>query len=653
MNRIITGSVRGSARSNCWCQYVRKGWSFLFCATFTTAIYAVQPANEFATLSLDELADVEITSVSKSAEPLRRAAAPIYVITRDDILRAGARTVPEMLRLAPNLQIQQTTSSSYAISSRGFSGNPNAQNFTNKLLVLIDGRSVYSPLFSGIYWDMQDVLPEDIERIEVISGPGATMWGANAVNGVINIITRPATETQGGLLTANAGNLERGGAVRYGSEYGDSAVRVYAKATHFAPSYVTPGDDADDDWSRAQGGFRADWSVDRDRLMVQGALYRAIEQQSSPGDLTASGGHLLARWQRSLSAGGSLQLQTYADQVQRYDTVDNNGFVVKTYDVELQHDWPALGMHSVIWGAGYRNSRYDITPRLSPISSLIFDPHAGTLDLVNVFAEDTMALAQNLKFTLGGKFEKATGADFAFMPSARLAWSFDPYSTLWTSASRAVRSSTPFDRDVVEKLGPIVFLTGDKNYENETVTAYQMGYRVQAWHNVSWSITVFKNIYDNLRSIEFSSTGIPLLWGNAMEGSTMGAEIWASYQALPNWRLSAGWNGLRKNLRFENGSSGLLGVSQAGNDPSSQTMLRSSLDITPALTFDATLRGVRELPQPEVAGYVELNARLGYTVTPRFAVALVGENLLQASHREFTDGDWIRRGVSAQAQWKF
>lgn len=620
---------------------------------FSFVAQADEPTQEFAALSLEELADIEITSVSKSAEPLRQAAAPIYVITRDDILRAGARTVPEMLRLAPNLQIQQTGSSAYTITSRGFSGNPNAQNFTNKLLVLIDGRSVYSPLYSGVYWDMQDVMPEDIDRIEVISGPGATLWGANAMNGVINIITRAATDTQGGVVMVDAGNLERSGAVRYGAENGDSAYRVYAKTTHFAPSRLTTGDDAEDDWSRTQVGFRTDWLAQRDRFTVQGDMYRAIEQQATPGDGNIDGGNLLARWQHSLASGGSLQLQTYFDQVQRYDSADNSGFFVKTYDVELQHNLPEFGANSFIWGAGYRANHYDINPRLSPISSLIFDPHAGTLDLVNVFAEDTLALAHNLKATLGAKYEKATGADGALMPSVRLAWNVDTYSTLWSSMSRAVRSSTPFDRDVVEKLGAIVFLTGDKNYKNEIVTAYQVGYRLQAWRKTSLSITLFKNVYDNLRSIEFSSTGLPLNWGNEMEGSTLGAEVWASYQMLPNWRLSAGWNGLRKNLRFKNGSSELLGVAQAGNDPSSQTMLRSSLDISNAVTFDLTLRGVHELPEPRVPGYVEMNARLGYTVNPRLTVGLVGDNLLHSSHQEATGGNLIRRGIAAQAQWKF
>ena len=615
--------------------------------------HASATSRELATLTLEQLADIEITSVSKTAEPLGQAAAPIFVITRDDILRSGARSVPEMLRLAPNLHVAQTSSSAYAITARGLNGNPQLQNFANKLLVLIDGRSVYSPLFSGVYWDMQDVLPDDIERIEVISGPGATLWGANAVNGVINIITRSADQSQGGVVDVGGGNLERGGSMRYGAVSNDVAYRVYAKSASYEPSMSASGDENDDEWSRAQAGFRINWAAGADRFNLQGDMSNGTEAQPTPGNTETSGVNLLARWQRSLAGGGALQVQTYIDRMGRWNTGDNSGFDVETYDLEVQHELPVLAANEIIWGAGYRIARYAIDPQITPVTSLRFVPRSDSLQLSNIFIEDTLTINRQLKLALGVKLEKASDADLATMPNVRLAWNPSASTTIWSSASKAARTATPFDRDVVETLGGVLFLTGDKNFKNEEVTVYQIGYRTQAIRNMSLSITVFKNVFDNLRSIEFSPGGLPLHWDNRMEGSAVGADIWASYQVLPTWRLSAGWSGLRKNLRYEHGSSELGGLAQAGNDPSSRVLLRSSVDISPTTTFDMTLRGVRELPDPQVSGYVDLSARLGWRVSPSWSIALTGENLLRSRHQEFTDGSYVRRGVFAETEWRF
>lgn len=622
----------------------------LILTTFCSITVAASTTDELSKFTLEDLGNIEVTSLSKSAEPLRQAASSIFVISRDDILRVGARTIPEMLRLAPNLQVAQTGSGSYVISARGFTGNPQAQSFSNKLLVLIDGRSVYSPLFSGVYWDMHDVVPEDIDRIEVISGPGATLWGANAVNGVINIITRNAHETAHGIVNADAGNLHRAATLRYGDENDHAAYRAYVKGSQFEPSRLADRTSAGDDWSRSQSGFRVDSTIDVDRFTLQGDIYRAVEQQESPGDLLAEGGNALVRWQRQLLGRGVLQLQSFYDQVQRYNTGDDSGFVQKTYDIELQHNLSALGPNAIIWGIGYRAVHYDITPS----ASLNFDPSERTLDLANLFIEDTLTIAQDWKFVAGLKFEKATDADFAVMPSARLAWNATPTSTLWLSASKAVRSSTPFDRDVVEFQGATIALTGDKNFDNETVQAYQLGLRAQPTQALSLSVTLFKQYYNDLRTIERDPTTSIFIWGNRMQGHTYGAEVWGAYQILPTWRLSAGWNGLHKNLRFEEGSTELTGLAQAGNDSSNQGMLRSSLDLTSAVTFDTTLRGVRELPDPHVPGYVELDARLGWILNPRFSLAVVGNNLLNEQHQEFTEpSTFVRREFFLQASWKF
>ena len=423
-------------------------------------------------LSVEELMSLDVTSVSKSAEPLSGAPAAIYVITHDDAVRSGATSLPEVLRLAPNLQVVQISASNYTITARGFSGNSSAQSFSDKLLVLIDGRSVYSPLYSGVYWDAQDLLIDDIERIEVISGPGATLWGANAMNGVINITTRKASDTPGAAVSVGAGNLEKGGSGQYGGSLGpDSNYRVYAKGFERSSLDLPSGVSADDGWSKVQAGFRTDWTPGNAAFTVSGDLYRANEAQLGTTDLSITGVDVLARWQQKLANGSNLEIQAYYDETQRFNGGGNGAFALNTYDLEAQHSFSFGRVNEFVWGAGDRVSTYGITNT----ASLLFLPDHRVLNLANAFVQDTVAIQPRLKLTVGVKLEDDPYTGTTPLPSARLAWSATDRTLLWTAVSRAIRSATPFDRDVAEYLGPTLFLVGGPDFRPEKLTYFLRG----------------------------------------------------------------------------------------------------------------------------------------------------------------------------------
>jgi iron complex outermembrane receptor protein len=603
-------------------------------------------------LSLADLAKLDVISVSKSAEGLQRAAASIYVITHEDILRSGATSIPEALRLAPNLLVTRLTASSYSISARGFGGNPNDQNFANKLLMLIDGRSVYTPLFSGIYADAQDVLLEDVERIEVISGPGATLWGANAMNGVINIITRASYLTQGSYLGVDGGNQEQGASARWGGRTGDeTSYRIYGMAFNRGALEQQNGASAHDGWSKAQGGFRLDWSTDHDTVTVQGDVYRGNENQPASDDLLIAGGNLLTRYQHHTDRE-ELQIQAYFDQTERISPQGEGGFVVHTYDLEIQQSLAAGSVHRIVWGAGERVNTYAIAN-----TALSFVPSSRGLTLGNAFAQDTVSFGRSFNLVVGIKLEDDPYWGWSPLPDVRASWQMTDDTSLWAAASRAIRSPTPFDDEVVEKVGQSVILAANTRFRPERVTAYEVGTRSQTASALSLSVAAFYNAYDDLRTIEPAPnpTFLPLYWGNLMRGDTYGVEAWANWQATDWWRLSPGFTVLREQLRFKSGASGLLGLAQAADDPDSHVTLSSSMDLGHRTSFDASLRYVGALPDPALAHYYEMNARLGWRPSHVLEVSLSGLNLLHARHSEFAapSGEYITRSIMAEVKCRF
>lgn len=630
---------------------------------FSIGAASAQPLpQDLGNLSLEDLGNVVVTSVSKNPEPLSDAPAAIYVISHDDIIRSGATSLPEILRLAPNLDVMQLSPSNYIVTARGLSGNQTAQNFPNKLLVLIDGRSVYSPLFSGIGWDAQYVLPENVERIEVISGPGGVLWGANAVNGVINIITRKSADTQGGLVEFGIGSHENSAAVEYSGKLGQHAYyRFYAHDFHQRSFDDSTGKNAHDGWSAPQAGFRVDWQASgANFITLQGDVLDGHEGQGvDEPDRRIAGANVLARWRHAFDNGSNFQLQAYYDNERDWHALSSGAVDLNTWDVEAQHDFTLGDIQHVTWGIGDRAYHFLISDDVRADGSLLFRPNTGTQNLANAFVQDQVALGSRTSATLGLKAEHDPYSGLSWMPSARLSFKPNDKLLLWTAASRAVRTPTLFDEDVLEILnlpgGPLDALNGNPDYRTEKLTAYEVGLRTQWATRATLSVSLYYNVYDDLRTLEPSPAFFPLMFGNGMAGHTYGADIWSSYSIADWWRLGAGVSVERERLHLKTGSNGLLGTAEAGDDPNHRGFLRSSMNLGTGWTFDADLREVGELSNPHVPAYTELNMRLGWQVNDKLNISLSGFNLLHPWHQEyvFPFSDRIGRSVFLDTRVKF
>jgi len=589
---------------------------------------AVPSAKEIADLSLEELAGIEVTSVSRRAEPLSAAPASIYVITADAIHRAGVSSLPEALRLAPNLQVARINASQYAISARGFNNT-----FGNKLLVLIDGRTVYTPFFSGVLWDQQDVMLADVERIEVISGPGATLWGANAVNGVINVITRSSAETQGLMAVAGGGERERGLALRYGAALGDSGhVRFYAKTANIRHTDTVTDTAVTDGTERHQLGFRADWNSNADTYTLQGDTYRTRAEyrgRFGPFELTpiaTTGTNVLGRWTRRLGGDSDLRVQFYFDHSERDDALLYRPRT-DIGDAEFQHSM-ALDNHRLVWGAGYRRAQDHIDPGVF----FAFVPASRTLTWTNVFVQDGVKLQPGLELTLGLKFERNDFTGTETLPNLRLAWQPAAGELVWGAVSRAVRAPAQLDRDLRLPPRPPYIIAGGPDFVSEVANVLELGYRAQPTPAWSYSATAFLHDWQRLRS---GQTPPNAQVQNMIDGKTYGVEAWAAWQALPTWRLSAGASTLQKDLHLQPGSTDPDGPVKLGDDPDYQWSLRSAFNPAEGHEIDVALRRVAGLPEGQVPAYTAVDARYGWRVTRDVELSLVGQNLFGSEHSEF------------------
>lgn len=617
----------------------------LFAAQGVQAAAQAPSPEALRSLSLEDLSNIQISSVSKRAEPLSGAPAAVYVIGAEDIRRSGATSVPEALRLAPNLQVARSDAAHYAITARGFNGTA-----ANKLQVLIDGRTVYTPLFSGVFWDVQDVMLEDIDRIEVISGPAGVLWGSNAVNGVINIVTREAKDTQGGMLALGSGNRETALGARYGTRLGeDAALRVYAKHDARDGTRRAGGLNHQDGWNKLQGGFRFDWSRSGDALTLQGDVYDGSSDQFTNADRSIEGGNLLARWNRRLGGGSAIQVQAFYDRTRR-EYPGTFAEVLETYDLDLQHRFTVGKDHEIVWGGGYRSMRDDVTNS----ALLAFLPARKTLRLANIFAQDTITLAPAWRLTVGGKLERNSYTGVEFQPNARLAWTLPGNALLWSSVSRAVRTPSRLDREIFAPGNPPFFLlAGGPDFVSEKLTAYELGYRAQLGPRASFSVSAYHNVYDRLRSTE-RLRGNPV-FGNEMAGDTDGLEAWGSYRVSDAWRLSAGYSHIRARLRFKSGSVD-TNLAAAGNDPRHQFFVRSSTNLSHNVELDIGLRSIASLPNPAVPSYNAIDARLAWRVARGVELSLTATNLDDRSHPEFgtpATRTEIGRAVYAKIRWDF
>lgn len=600
--------------------------AFLFLCPGAAWAQAGDP--DLSRLSLEELAMVEVTSVSRRPQSLADAAAAIYVITAEDIRRSGARSLPEALRLAPNLNVQRVNAADYAISARGFNGFETS----NKLLVLVDGRSIYSTLSSGVFWDSRDLMLENIERIEVISGPGGALYGSNAMNGVINITTRHAAETVGGLIKIGVGDDDSAVSLRHGGAVGEAgAWRLYLTGRTLDETLAAGGGRAHDDAVLLRGGGRLDWSVGDNQLTLQGDAFEnqvAVNEETLGAEARVRGGNLRARWARPF-AGGELQVQAYFDRYER----DSPGGVEEadTWDLAVEHAF-ARGRHQFVVGAGHRvvDSHFAATP-----GEPFLDPPGRTLTLTNLFAQDQIALDGGLTLTLGVKFEDNSFSGEEILPSARLGWRLPNGDLLWGAASRASRTPNRIERDLTLP----GLLTGAE-FHSETLTAYELGYRANPSPNASFSVSAFYNVYDDLRTVSADPvTFFPLRLTNHGEAETWGVEAWGSYAVTPSWRLSAGLSTLEKDYDPTPTPTDLSGLVSIGDDPGHQLQLRSQSELGEAVELDLRLRAVDDLA--EVEGYVEADARLGWRVTDEVELSITGENLIE--DRRIETGDPVRR----------
>jgi len=603
-------------------------------------------------LSIEELMNLEVTSVSRRPEKISKTAAAAQGITSEDIRRSGATSLPEVLRLASNLAVAQVDASQWAISARGFNNT-----LANKMLVLIDGRSVYTPLHAGVFWDIQDTLLEDIERIEVISGSGATLWGANAVNGIISITTKRAQDTKGLFIETGGGNQPRSFLnVRYGDGLGAGAhYRVYGKMFSRDRTLFANGRDADNNWNMGQGGFRLDWPESRaSNFTVQGDFYDGQLNGQHDQDTDLKGGNVLGRWSRVLSDRSDLSLQVYYDRTHR--NISNSlAEDLTTYDVDFQHHFPAGDRHDLVWGLGYRQMHDDIRNT----KLLAFLPPKITRRRYSAFVQDEIALIkERLALTLGTKVEHNGYTGFEVQPSVRMSFQFDRRQMFWGAVSRSLRTPSRIDTELFVPEKPPFLLEGNPDFKSEQSLGYELGYRTHPHDKVSLSASTFYTNYNDLRSIERAnpSQPFPMIIGNGLKGSSYGLELTADYNVTSWWRVRGGFTEMRIHIRPQPGSTDRTNGSGESHDPNRHLVLRSSLEPASGLEVDSALRYVSAIANQRLPGYAELDLRLAWHPQRSFEFSVTGQNLLHDRHAEFgslTSRQDISRSVYGKVVWRF
>ena len=585
-------------------------------------------------LSLEDLMNIQVTSVSKNMENLEQTASAIQVITQADIRNSGAKTLPEALRLASNLQVAQVNSSQWAISARGFNNV-----LANKLLVLIDGRAVYTPMYAGVFWDVQNVLLEDVDRIEVISGPGGTLWGANAVNGVINVITKNSKYTKGLFAEAGAGsNFPGFASLRYGGQLNNKITyRVFGTGFKLGNTLLTNGSKANDEWTMGKAGFRMDWDAsEKDLVTFQGNLYRGRPNPDAADTaVTATGDNLMLRWTHTSSERSDFQLQLYYDHTWRKF---GNPFSedLKTYDIDWQHRIKFGNRHEVTYGANFRMMDHNV----NDLPLFGFFPARKTLYLYSGFLQDKILLIKDrLHFTIGGKIEHNSYTEFECQPNGRLSYTPTEKQTIWAAVSQAVRTPSRIDRDFAAYLAPgVAFIQGNKNFISETLTAYELGWRLQPHKTLSISLSSFYNIYDNIRSAEPGTTpplNTPITFGNGVQGETYGIELAFMNQLTSWWSLKGGYTFLKKHLWLKADSKDANDATAESDDPQHQLVIQSNIKLPARFELGTVIRYVDKLPEPYVPSYFGLDMRIGWMLSKTIELNLVAQNLLDKHHPEF------------------
>ena len=641
-----------------------------------------QTRNNLAQASLEDLLNIEVTSASRKEQKISQVPAAIFVITQEEIRSSGATNIPDLLRMVPGLDVAQINANTWAISARGFN-----LEFANKLLVLVDGRAVYTPLFGGVYWDTLDVPLEDIEQIEVIRGPGGTVWGANAVNGVINIITKSAAETHGALITAGGGTQAEGfGTVQYGGKIKeDSSYRIFAKYLNDDHLPDLNGQNGDDGWHLLHGGFRADTKLSaKDSLITEGDIYDGKESAifihsilSPPQNINLvgiailSGGNVMTRWSHAFSSRRDISLQFYFDRYDR-DAPQFEEFR-NTFDFDFQNHIILGTRQDLIWGVGYRHT----ADQTAPTIDRAFLPANFAGQLFNIFIQDQITLkSDRVALYVGSKFENDYFTGFDLEPSARLAWTPSNRRTFWAAVSRANRTPTRRDEDLDAALavlpGPAeVALLGNPNMKSEHVIAYELGYREEPTDYLSLDVAAFFNTYRGLESLEPAPSFLdsrfvppllvfPTVLGNKMYGTTYGVEASVNWKVTHRWTLSPGYSFLGMNLHIDPTSLDTTSVANTeGSNPENQAQLRSHIELPRGFSWDTNAYFVDRLPFQLIPSYTRLDTQVGWRLGERIEVNLVGQNLLKNDHAEFSDflqsvnSSLVKRSAYAKFTWQF
>ncbi|MFQ5676262.1 MAG: TonB-dependent receptor plug domain-containing protein [bacterium] len=647
-------------------------------------------------LEIEELVEVEFVTVFKKPAKVFEAPAAVYLIDEQAIRASGGTNIPDVLRSVPGIQVAQHNAHSWSVTSRGFSGLSRGVSgqFANKLLVLSDGRAIYTPLFSGVSWSAQDVLLDDVERIEVIRGPGASLWGANAVNGIINIVSKDAKKTQGGLASSGVGTEQRAfGQFRYGGVFGGHHYfRIYGKYIKVDDLVDAEGRRAADGWHTFQGGFRLDSHVDYDKVLtfqgeiydgVLGQTYNLVDSDTPPYqrvfdfDSDISGAHLLGRWKQSFSTSSDLELQVYFDRVKRLEAAVRGR--IHTFDFDFHHRFAINASNEVIWGAGYRftSDKFDSTFNFS------LNPASRETNLVSAFFQnETTILPDRLSLTVGSKFEKNDYSGFEIQPSARLMLTANDRNTLWGAISRAVRTPSRGEDDgrlvlaALEDQPPTTFqiLFGNRDFGSENVLSLGGGYRYKATDALTLDISTFYNDYNNLRTdepigLQRESPNFVLAstLANKMSGQTYGLEFSMDWQVLRTWRFNAAYSYLKMSMQAASDSKDTFAETIEGQSPSHQLFLNSFVQPGKRFEFDVRFRFVDNLPSLGVPSYATADLRVGWHITPDFEFSVMGQNLLDSHHPESSSSltkedkaiqsgtlaSEIQRGVFTKVVWRF
>ena len=643
-----------------------------------------QPSTDLTNQSIEDLMSIQVTSVSKTAQTLSTTAAAIFVISQEDIRRSGDLNIPDLLRMVPGMDVSEINGNTWAISARGLN-----QRFSNVLLVLVDGRPVYTQTFGGVFWDVLDLPLEDIERIEVIRGPGGSIWGGDAVNGVINIITKKASDTHGGLVVTGAGNVDQGsGTLQYGGSVGKTDYRVYTKYLNQDHLPDSAGLDGGDGWHMLQGGFRTDSVLSsKDTLMFQGNIYSAREgtpttylpSVTAPAlvnnELLAnlSGGFIQGEWAHTFSTHSDTSLQVSYDRYQRDDTLgEGRG----TLDLDFQQHFSGWARENIVWGLTYR---YSASHSLGSLTASLVPANLAT-QLYGSFVQDEIAIVPSHFFlTIGAKVEHNYYSGFVFMPSMGAAWTPTPHETLWAAISKADR--TPDARDTALRAnvntfpGPgglpvLVTLTGNPAFKNERLIAYQMGYRTTIVKQISMDFTAYYNDYSDEETAEpsalFMATTppphfvMPLIFENLMHGETHGIEVAVNWQATGRWTLSPGYAFEEIHMHPDPTSQDATSPAAAeGSSPDHSAQLRSHLVLWHVLSWDASAYFVDRLRYPSEPAYTRLDTQLDWRFAEKASLSFVGQNLAKGLHEEFVDltrsarSTEARRSAYVKLNWRF